>query len=209
MFLGLTGGMGCGKSTALRFFAELGFHTLDSDRIVREEVLLDPEVAAAIGARWPEVIEIRPTNSGRDDREAGTVRREALAALVFGEGETAADGRRWLEELVLPRVLARWQAAFAAEPTARWVVEAPLLFEKNLQKWFDFTVCVTASSTSQLSRLTERGLSPSFAGQRISKQFPLAQKTELADFVLSNDGTPEALRRQVVLLADRLGNARR
>ncbi|MEI6861132.1 MAG: dephospho-CoA kinase [Verrucomicrobiota bacterium] len=195
MTLGLTGGMGCGKSTALRFFAELGWRTLDSDAIVRDEVLRDPEVSAAIGARFPDVIDA-----------AGAVRRDVLAMRVFAE-DGGAD-LDWLEALVLPRVLARWRTALATEPAARWVVEAPLLFEKKLEKGFDFTVCVAASSPSQLARLTGRGLSPTLAGQRISRQLPLAKKTELADFVLSNDGTPEALRRQVALLAAQLNSAR-
>jgi dephospho-CoA kinase len=196
MTLGLTGGMGCGKSTALRFFAELGWRTLDSDQIVREEVLREPDVVAAIGARWPDVLDT-----------AGAVRRDALAARVFADD--GGEALRWLEDLVVPRVVARWQAAWAEEPAARWVVEAPLLFEKNLEKWFDFTVCVAASSTSQLARLTERGQSPTLAGPRISRQFPLAQKTELANFVLFNDGTPDALRRQVGLLAAKLGGTQR
>jgi len=191
MTLGLTGGMGCGKSTALRFFAELGWRTLDSDAIVRDEVLREPAVAAAVGARFPGTLDT-----------AGAVRRDALAAQVFAEDGGAALG--WLEALVLPRVLARWQTARAAEPAADWVVEAPLLFEKNLEKGFDFTVCVAASSPLQLARLAGRGFSPALAGQRISRQFPLAKKTELADFVLSNDGTPEALRRQVARLDARL-----
>ncbi len=192
MTLGLTGGMGCGKSTALRFFAERGWRTLDSDAIVRDEVLREPAVAAAIGARFLGVLD-----------PAGVVRRDVLAARVFdGNGGAELD---WLEALVLPRVLTRWQMALAAEPAASWAVEAPLLFEKNLEKGFDFTVCVVASSPSQLARLAGRGLSPTLAGQRILRQLPLAKKTELADVVLSNDGTPEALRRQVALLVARLG----
>jgi dephospho-CoA kinase len=186
MKLGLTGGMGCGKSTAARFFAELGWRVFDADRVVRKEVLREPEVVAAIRARWPETV------------AAGGVRREAVAARVFAPG---AEGElRWLEELTHPRVMARWREAVAAEPGARWVAEVPLLFEKKLQKSFDFTACVAASSTSQLARLAGRGLPQASAEARISKQFPLAPKIELADFVLSNDGTPDALRAQVARL---------
>jgi dephospho-CoA kinase len=210
MVLGLTGGMGCGKSTALRFFAELGWSTLDSDRIVREEVLHEPAVVAAIVARWPEGLDAAGSIGSRQPSsgpQAGALMRAALAARVFADGNAAAEDLRWLEKLVLPRVLARWRTALDAEPAAYWVIEAPLLFEKNLEKWFDFTVCVAASSPSQLARLTERGFAPALAEQRISRQFPLAKKIEFADFVLSNDGSPEALRRQVALLATRLGVA--
>jgi dephospho-CoA kinase len=193
MILGLTGGLGCGKSTAARFFAELGFRVLDSDRIVRDEVLVEPEIVAAVGGHFPGVV------------EGGGVRRDRLAAVVFG-GE-GPEALAWLEDLVLPRVLTRWREELAAVPTARWVVEAPLLFEKKLENWFDFTVCVAASSTFQLTRLTERGLPPALAGLRISKQLPLVQKIELADFVLCNDGTRDALRRQTVRLGALLADA--
>jgi dephospho-CoA kinase len=196
MTLGLTGGMGCGKSTATRFFAELGWRVFDADRVVREDALREPEVVAAIRARWPEAV------VATGSPQADEVKREAVAARVFAKGGDAE--LRWLEELTHPRVMARWRAAVAAEPGGRWVAEVPLLFEKNLQKSFDFTVCVAASSASQLARLAGRGLSQASAEARISKQLPLAQKTELADFVLSNDGTPDALRAQVARLDAKL-----
>jgi dephospho-CoA kinase len=196
MTLGLTGGMGCGKSTALRFFAEQGWRTFDADATVRDTVLREQAVAAAVGLRWPEALDA-----------AGTVRREAVAARVFAPG--AEGERHWLEELTHPRVLAHWRAARAAGPDAKWVAEVPLLFEKKLEKEFDFTACVTASSSSQLARLAGRGLTHASAVARISQQLPVAKKTELADFVLLNDGTPEALQRQVALLTARLDHATR
>ncbi len=191
MTLGLTGGMGCGKSTAARLFAELGWRVFDADQVVRDEVLREPEVVAAIRARWPEAVDA-----------TGNVCREAVATRVFVAGSESE--LRWLEELTHPRVLACWREAVAEEPGARWVAEVPLLFERNLEKCFDFTVCVAASSPSQLARLAGRGLSYASAEARISRQLPLAKKNELADFVLSNDGTPDALRVQVVRLDARL-----
>jgi len=155
-------------------------------------VLREPAVVAAIRARWPEAAD------GASTPRAGGVRREAVAARVFAPG--ADEELRWLEELTHPRVMARWREAVAAEPGARWVAEVPLLFEKNLEKCFDFTVCVAASLPSQLARLAGRGLSHASAEARISKQLPLAKKNELADFVLSNDGTPDVLRTQVARL---------
>lgn len=185
--------MGGGKSTAARFFTEAGFRLIDSDRIVREELLTAPEVAAAIGARFPEAV-------GPD----GAVDRAALARRIFAD-----DAERvWLEDLLHPLLYEIWRTRLAAAPDALWVVEVPLLFEKGLENWFDFTVCVSTSSAQQLARLTERGIPQSLAEQRISKQLPLAQKLEKADFVLSNDGTPEALRLQVNHLAKQLSGAR-
>lgn len=193
MILGLTGGMGGGKSTAARFFEEAGFRRIDTDRIVREELLLLPEVIAEIARRFPDAVNAQ-----------NQVVRPVLAGHVFAD-----DAERvWLEDLLHPLVYERWRELLASAPAEPWVVEAPLLFEKGLENWFDFTACVSTSSANQLARLTERGIPQSLAVQRISKQLPLALKLEKADFVLSNDGTPEALRLQVNHLAARLSGVR-
>lgn len=186
MILGLTGGMGCGKSTAARFFEQLGWRRIDCDAIVRDELLVSPEVAAAIRARHAATV--------RDD---GVVDRAALAEIVFND-----DGEReWLENLLHPLVRKRWRQLVDGAADADWIVEVPLLFEKNLQKEFDSTVTVTASSATQLTRLEKRGIPPNLARQRISKQLPMAVKIEKTDFVLSNDGVPDALRAQVERLS--------
>ena len=183
MIFGLTGGMGCGKTTAARMLERRGFHRVDSDALIRAEVLPDAEVAAAIGTRFgPEVL-----------AADGRVVRGRLAEIVFAD-----DGaRRWLEDLTHPRLFARWRALLETAPSAQWVVEAPLLFEKQLENWFDFIICVASDSPTQLLRLEQRGLSRALAEQRISKQLPLARKIELADFVLLNDGTPDFLQQQI------------
>lgn len=185
--------MGGGKSTAARFFEEAGFRRIDSDRIVREELLTVPEVVAQIGKRFPDAV-----------TAAGQVDRAVLARHVFSNDVE----RVWLEDLLHPLVYARWRELLATAPAANWVVETPLLFEKGLENWFDFIVCVSTSSANQFARLSERGIPQSLAEQRISKQLPLALKLDKADFVLSNDGTPDSLRMQVNHLAERLSAVR-
>jgi len=185
--------MGGGKSTAARFFEEAGFRRIDSDQIVRDELLTDLEVIARIAARFPDAVNAK-----------NEILRPVLARHVFADD---AD-RAWLEDLLHPLVYERWRVLLAGEPAALWVVETPLLFEKGLENWFDFTVCVSTSSTNQIARLIERGISQSLAEQRISKQLPLALKLEKAEFVLSNDGTLQSLRLQVNHLAARLSGAR-
>jgi dephospho-CoA kinase len=108
-----------------------------------------------------------------------------------------------LEGLVHPRVFKLWRAALTAEPASHWAVEIPLLFERGLENWFDFTVCVACDPDQQIVRLEQRGLNRALAGQRISKQLPLARKIELADFVLLNSGSAEFLEAQI----DRLVSA--
>ena len=183
MILGITGGIGCGKSTAATMFERAGFRRLDSDELVRTRVLTSPAVIAALRERYGDDV------IGGD----GAVNRTQLAARVFPEEAEL----RWLEDLTHPLVFGLWRSAFKSEPAADWVVEVPLLFEKRLEIWFDFTVCVASAPAQQLARLEQRGLSRALAEQRISKQLPLAQKIEWADFVLWNDGSPEFLQEQV------------
>jgi len=194
MILGLTGGMGGGKTTAARLFEAEGYRRIDSDAIVRDELLRLPEVIQKIKRRIPAAI----------DPVTDQVKRSVLAEYVFADQEAL----EWLESLIHPRLYALWRERMAAAPGEPWVIEVPLLFEKGLENWFDFTVCVSTSSIHQIARLIERGIPQALAEQRISKQLPLAQKLERADFVLSNDGTPEALQQQVARLARSLTQSR-
>ena len=186
--------MGGGKTTTGRFFEAEGFLRIDSDAIVRDELLILPEVAEKILERFPNVI----------DATTGRLNRALLGGHIFSDD----DARSWLENLLHPPLYVRWRERLATAPDARWIVEVPLLFEKGLENWFDFTVCVATSLPHQIARLEERGITQALAEQRISKQLPLAQKIERADFVLSNDGTPEALRQQVARLARSLTTTR-
>ena len=193
MIVGITGGMGCGKSTVARLFEARGLCRLDSDELVREKVLRDPSVVSALRSRYGAGV-LSPD---------GSVNRAALASTVFADHAELT----WLEELTHPLVFALWRAAFAAEPQIRWVVEVPLLFEKGLENWFDFTVCVACSPALQLARLEQRGIPRELAGQRISKQLPLAKKIELSDIVLWNEGSTSFLQAEIDHLANRLAAA--
>lgn len=194
MIAGITGGIGCGKSTVGRALERRGFRRLDSDQIVKERILTDPAVIASIREKFGDAV----VASGPDGRPA--IARGALAERIFKDDAA----RVWLEELTHPRIAAIRQAEIAADPHARWAVEIPLLFEKGLANWVDFTVCVACAPAKQLARLEQRGLPRVLAGQRISKQLPLERKIELSDFVLWNEGTPEFLEAQVDRLAKAL-----
>lgn len=193
MIAGITGGMGCGKSTAARLVEVRGFRRLDSDELVREKVLRAPEVLQAMRGRFGDAVFAAD----------GSLDRTAVARRAFA----AEADLLWLEELTHPAVFALWRAAFAAEPNACWIVEVPLLFEKQLENWFDFTVCVACSPAQQLARLERRGIPRALAEQRISKQLPLARKLELSDIVLWNDGSTAFLEAEIDRLADVLAIA--
>ncbi len=188
MILGLTGGFGCGKSTAAKLFADRGFRHVDSDAVVREKILPTAEVTTALKTRYGETVFVAD----------GQVNRPALANIVFSDDSE----RAWLEELTHPPFFNIARSMLRAEPKVPWILEIPLLFEKALENWFDFTVCVACSPASQLARLEQRGLDHSLAGKRISKQLPLARKIELSDFVIWNDGSTVFLKTQVDRIVD-------
>lgn len=190
MMLGLTGGMGCGKSTAARFFSQTGFRSIDVDTIVHDLLAHNTEVQEAIAERFG------PAIGGGD----GAVDRRALGARVFSDPEAL----QWLEQLLHPRVGRLWREEVARDRESDWVVQIPLLFEKKLEESFNFTVCVGASSLVQHRRLQQRGLSDEEITRRLSRQLPLEDKTARSDFFLSNDGSLSFLRSQVVHLSHQL-----
>jgi dephospho-CoA kinase len=190
LIVGLTGGMGSGKSTAAALFAEHGFRRLDADQVVRDELYTSEEVIALVHQQFgPSVLDAD-----------GRILRQRIADIVFRDDQALA----WLEGVLHPRLRERWRSLFASSHGERFIAEVPLLFEKGMENWFDFTVCVTIDSSLQLRRLEQRGVPPGSARERLAKQLPLERKCELADFVLLNDGSLEFLRDQVSALAHRL-----
>jgi len=188
MVIGLTGGIGCGKTAAAACFAGHGFHVVDADALARE-VLASPGCVAQLQARW-----------GRGClREDGSPDRAWIAAKVFADPVE----RAFLEDITHPEV-ARLRAVAVADRTRSHVVEIPLLFEKNLAAEFDQVVCVRCSDAVRLRRLEARGLSREQAQARIDSQMPMDEKVKCSDFVLCNDGTPAFLEAQVAALLPRL-----
>lgn len=190
MILGLTGGLGCGKTTAAMLFVERGFRHIDSDSIVRERILKLDEICVAIRARFGEKV----------FTAAGDIDRPKLAEIIFANDTE----RQWLEDLTHPRFFEIARATLRSGEGSDFVVEVPLLYEKALENWFDFTVCVACNEAAQLARLEQRGMNRAQARQRISKQLPLARKIELSDFVLWNDGSAAFLKAQVDRIVDSL-----
>jgi dephospho-CoA kinase len=160
-----------------------GFRRLDSDALVRNQVLTMPEIVARVRERFGVGVIAAD----------GSLDRSRMAQRVFASDED----RLWLEELTHPVLFKLWRETLATAPEGTWAVEVPLLFEKDLENWFDFTLCVACAPAQQLARLEQRGLPHALAEQRISKQLPLARKIELADFVLWNDGSVQFLQDQV------------
>ena len=189
MKVGLSGGIGCGKSTVLGFFREAGWRTVDSDAVVRELLATDAEVQARLRSRWGGVV-----------FADGAVDRGALAKRVFGhEGDL-----KWLEELLHPLVRESWLASIDQAPDSNWLVEIPLLFEKRLEIHFDLTVCVSSPPDVVADRMVVRAYSEAQIEQRRKQQMPLEEKIERADFFISNAGSLEFLKQQTTRLIEQI-----
>ena len=199
--LGLSGGIGSGKSTVTRILDELGATTIDADAIVHEQQAAGQpmlkEIAAAFG---DEVI-----------AEDGNLDREALGAIVFRDEKA----RTRLGSIVHPPVIAEMmqrakKAVEAEDPLV--VLDIPLLFEGRANGRgsgalmnFDETLCVWVSRDVQIERTMARdGCTLEEAERRIAAQLPIDEKREMADHVIDNSGTLEETRAQVAALVVRL-----
>jgi dephospho-CoA kinase len=180
-FLGLTGGLGAGKSEALSALGELGAATLSTDAVVHELLTRD-ELRDAVVARLGD--EVAP--DGRLDRAL-------IAERVFGDDEA----RAWLEGELWPRVGQRvfeWRGEVdALDPAPRAaVVEVPLLFESGMEKAFDATIAVVADEGVRAERAGARGHAA--VEERTGRQLSQEEKARRADFEVRNDGGLDELR---------------
>jgi dephospho-CoA kinase len=183
-FVGLTGGMGSGKSTALAELSSLGAATISSDAVVHELYEGEPLRTAVIEHFGPEVA-----------RE-GAVDRGALARLAFADPAE----RAWLEGQIWPLVGARvgtWlEEARGSEPAPpAAIVEVPLLFEAGMEAIYDATIAVVSDETLRRERAAARGHEA--VDERTGRQLSQDEKAERATYVVRNDGSIEQLRAQL------------
>ena len=186
MQVALTGGMGSGKTFVLSCFREFGWNVVECDAIARDFLEHDPDVARSI----------REIFGGSVFRNEGSIDRKALAAVVFQNSEKLLI----LEDILHPLVQREWIEVLNSHPDKPGIVEIPLLFEKNLEKLFKVSVCVTVSGPTQIERLARRGFTEAEARARIARQMPLDKKELRADYVILNNGNPDYTRAQVARL---------
>ncbi len=190
--VGLTGGMGAGKSTALAALERLGAAVLSTDAVVHELYGSEP-LRDAVVARWGE--EVAP---------GGVVDRSAVAARVFAD----AEDRAWLESVLWPMVGTR-VAAWLTEVRARRpapraaVVEVPLLFEAGMEGAYDATIAVIAEEPVRRERAAGRG--HALADARAARQLSQDEKARRATFAIRNDGSEAELAAQLSGVLDTLG----
>jgi len=191
-FVGLTGGMGSGKSTALEALRRLGAEVLSSDAVVHE-LYEGPPLRDAVLARF-----------GAEVAPAGVVDRAVLARRAFA----STEDRVWLEGQVWPLVGARvgeWlERVRAAKPAPRAaVVEVPLLFEAGLDQLYDATIAVVSEESLRQRRAAARG--HALADERAARQLSQREKAQRATFVVRNDGSEEDLERELSSVLGKLG----
>ncbi|MFJ2023112.1 dephospho-CoA kinase [Streptomyces sp. NPDC087897] len=190
--VGLTGGIGAGKSEVSRLLVERGAVLIDSDRISREVVEPGtPGLAAVVDEFGPGVLTAE-----------GTLDRPALGTLVFADDERRAA----LNAIVHPLVGARAAELERAAPEDAVVVhDVPLLTENGLAPFYDLVVVVDAAAETQLDRLVRlRGMTESDARARMAAQATREERRAVADLIVDNDGSREALVSRVDAVWDEL-----
>ena len=184
--IGLTGGIGSGKSTVAARLAQLGAVVIDSDQLAREVVSVgSPGLARVVERFGPQVL-----------ASDGSLDRPQLGRLVFSDPAALAE----LNAITHPLIRARSEALSsraAASGTVAVVHDIPLLVENELAAGFDKVIVVEAPLELRLSRLAGRGLDPETARARIAAQATDEQRREVADVVLDNSGSVAELVAQV------------
>jgi dephospho-CoA kinase len=186
LLVGLTGGIGSGKTTVARMLEERGAVVFDADVLARDAVAPGTPGHDRVVERFgPNVL-----------APGGDIDRDALASVVFSD----PAARRDLEAIVHPEV-----RRLFAESTERFrdtdavvVFSAPLLVETGMHTAFEVLIVVSAPVETQVDRLLrDRGMSEPAIRERIGAQLPLEEKAEVADILIDNEGTVEELEGQV------------
>jgi len=187
--IGLTGGFGMGKSTALRLFGKLGAETVDSDKIVHN-ILQRPETIKKIASLLGESVL-------KKKGETISLDKKRIADIIFND-----PGKRiFIEKIIHPKVMREIKALMkeklSKNPSVTIIFEIPLLFEAGYEKHFDKVIVVFCKRDIAIRRLLKKGFSKEDALKRMRAQMPVARKKALADFVIDNNDSIKKTEAQV------------
>jgi dephospho-CoA kinase len=192
--IALTGGIGCGKSLAAQYFAELGALVIDADQLARAAIERGSD-------GFDEVVALFGDSILKD----GNIDRRALGELIFKDPKARAA----LEGIIHPFVRREFEEAVASlKGDDVLVYEIPLLFESKSQDRFDLVITVESELENRIARLRDRGMHISEIEGRIAAQATREQRTEIADFLIENDGSEDELLRQVENIWDSLHDSK-
>jgi len=191
--IGLTGGIGSGKSLAAEYFADLGAIVIDADQLAR--------AAIERGSKgFDEVVAMFGDSILKD----GEIDRRALGELVFRDPTKKAA----LEAIIHPWVRSEFEAAvLSLSGNQTLIYEIPLLFETGSANRFESVITVEAPMDKRIERLREKGLHLSESQARIAAQASREERVSIADFVIENNGSKDDLLRQVENIWDGLTHA--
>jgi dephospho-CoA kinase len=188
--IGLTGGIGCGKSLAAQYFAELGALVIDADQLARTAIERGSD-------GFDEVVALFGDSILKD----GNIDRRALGELIFKD----AKAKTQLENIIHPFVRREFEGAVASLKGDQVLVyEIPLLVETKAHERFDVVITVESEMENRVARLRGRGMHISEIEGRIAAQATREQRIEVADFLIENDGSEDELLRQVENIWDSL-----
>lgn len=176
--IGLTGGIGCGKSFLSRHLKTLGIPVVDTDQIARDLLDSGQPALKGIHERFGDAVFLPD----------GSLDRPALSNIVFND----RDELKWLEGFLHPLIRESWESTvmeWRQQGKDLGVVVIPLLFETSIQDRFDRVVCMACSANTQQGRLEERGWDTSHIEQRLSAQWSLDKKMTSSDHVIWTDTT--------------------
>jgi dephospho-CoA kinase len=181
--VGLTGGIGSGKSLAAQFFSQLGALVIDADQLARSVIERGSEGFDEVLLRFGDTV-----------LKNGDIDRVALGQIIFENPQAKKD----LEEIIHPRIRAEFEEAVASlEANQIMVYEIPLLVETNAANRFDFVITVESDVELRKERLRSRGMFHSDIEKRIASQATEQERRAIADCVLVNNGSEDDLLRQV------------
>lgn len=193
MVIGVTGGLGSGKTSVCRLFEALGALVIEADRTGRE-VVEDPEVLRALIAAF-----------GEDIVEDGRLDRRRLGQRAFADPASSERLNRIVWPPLVRKLRADAEAALRERPDRPVVIDAALLVEWGDLSWLDALVVVTADEQARKARMMARmGLSGEEVEARMRAQLPEEEKARRADYVIVNDGTEEDLRARASEVWERL-----
>lgn len=191
--IGLTGGIGSGKSAAGRMFAELGCQVIDTDQVARKITKPGAPALAELCKSFGEGI----LNSDQ------SLNRKALAAIVFSNEKK----RRLLNKITHKYIIADVLAQIEESTANLVVVEAPLLFEAGMESCCDRVLAISASDAVRTARVMARdGASLQEAMERISAQKPNSEYCRLADDIIENEGSEDALKEKIKAYLSKIGD---
>jgi len=193
MFIGLTGGMGCGKSAALNFFSKLEYITLDADIICHKLYSnSDSKIFRKIYARWGDKVL----------SDSNTISRKAVSKIVFSE----ESDREWLNSLLHPAVIKEALKVYNDSGKINTIFDVPLLYEVEWEKYFEKIVVVWCSEKIRQERLLKRGMTKEEIKRRDKTQFTPELKMERADYAIINNGSLDQLKEQCQIIVNKINN---